>query len=798
MNGLTRVYLFPTEAQEAVVEEALKASPEPPARFKDYVQAFLDEGAIARLSREGVELYVGNPVGGAAPAPDAAGDGLSAIPQAGLADDMPVVPAAGLMGDAAPPPPAEPGPKPLARPSKRSDPRLRRRFDRFAAAAPPASGNARLRVSLTGSLTEERRKTLKSLGVKLLNARRGLYQVDVPAARRAELEALPFVAEVRDYELIDSVSTDLLRTLASPPAAGAPARDTFDALAHAASDLSSLKAALAALPDVDIVDASVDAVRFTAPTDDKLLAGIATLPQVRLLTPVKAVSLFMDRARALVGAETVRPAPLGLTGKGEIIAVLDSGIDQGHPDFAGRIKAAVGFDGCSPDDMVGHGLHVAGIAAGSGAQSGGTVAGIAPEAELVVVGIVRGDGRTLALPLDIGTLLEEAASRGAKIVNCSWGTPVGTIYDTASLSTDRFIHAHPDILVVFAAGNSGRAQNAEHQLWTVGSPATAKNALAVAASGTDRPGVAKTWEAYDSRRFPAPLGSAAMTPSADNVALLSSAGPTDTEGVKPDLAAPGVWVLAPRLDGGTLPYTDCADHGGKYAYLHGTSMAAPMVSGAAALLRQFLREKMNLPAPSAALMKALLVNATVPMPPAPHPTAPPIGYPDFDQGYGRLDLATMIPHPAAPAGRAILCAEVANDDAAESLTSGLAPGSPGRSQRRYAFQVAASGDPLRVALSWTDAPGSGVQNDLQLLVTAPDGRQILGNPDHKLDRLFGPPDPGTGFVSDRRNTIEQVRVDAPQPGTWSVRVWARNTIYPRQGYSLAVCGAVQGPLAPTN
>jgi hypothetical protein len=205
---------------------------------------------------------------------------------------------------------------------------------------------------------------------------------------------------------------------------------------------------------------------------------------------------------------------------------------------------------------------------------------------------------------------------------------------------------------------------------------------------------------------------------------------------------------------------------------------------------------MDLANPSAALMKALLVNATVKMPPAPHPGAPPIGYPDFDQGYGRLDLATILPHAAAPAGRAILHREVANDDPGEALTSGLAPGSIGYSQRRYVFEVAASDDPLRVALSWADAPGVGVQNDLLLLVTGPDARQIPGNPDHKLDRVFGPPDPGTGFISDRRNTIEQVRVEAPQPGSWSVRVWARNTPFPRQGYALAICGQVGEALVP--
>ena len=99
-----------------------------------------------------------------------------------------------------------------------------------------------------------------------------------------------------------------------------------------------------------------------------------------------------------------------------------------------------------------------------------------------------------------------------------------------------------------------------------------------------------------------------------------------------------------------------------------------------------------------------------------------------------------------------------------------------------------------MSLAWSDAPGNGLQNDIQLVVTNPSNEMIVGNPEHQLDRVESPADSLTG--SDRRNTLEQVRLTAPEAGEYKVRVWARNTLRPRQGYSLAVCGQVSGPLTP--
>jgi hypothetical protein len=89
-----------------------------------------------------------------------------------------------------------------------------------------------------------------------------------------------------------------------------------------------------------------------------------------------------------------------------------------------------------------------------------------------------------------------------------------------------------------------------------------------------------------------------------------------------------------------------------------------VVAGAAALLRQYLAQERGNPDPSAALLKAMLIAAARPLPSLrPSGSQEDVGYPDFDQGYGRLDLSTLLPCAGAPAGRAMSYVDIANDSA---------------------------------------------------------------------------------------------------------------------------------------
>ncbi|MGW0512011.1 S8 family serine peptidase [Streptomyces olivaceoviridis] len=233
----------------------------------------------------------------------------------------------------------------------------------------------------------------------------------------------------------------------------------------------------------------------------------------------------------------------GLTGKGVTVAVLDTGADLGHPDLVDRVSVTKSFvDGQEVADRNGHGTHVTSTVGGSGAASDGREKGVAPGATLAV-GKVLGDQGSGSESQIIAGMEWAARDVHARIVSMSLGSteasdgtdPMAQAVDTLSKETGA--------LFVVAAGNTGAPSS-------IGSPGAADAALTVGA-----------------------------VDSADQAAWFSSAGPRyGDNALKPDLAAPGVDVLAARsqLTGGTGPYTS----------MSGTSMATPQVAGVAALLAE--------------------------------------------------------------------------------------------------------------------------------------------------------------------------------------------------------------------
>lgn len=236
----------------------------------------------------------------------------------------------------------------------------------------------------------------------------------------------------------------------------------------------------------------------------------------------------------------------GASGAGVRVAVLDTGIDTGHPDLAPRIVATRSFiPGVDVVDRDGHGTHTASTVAGTGAASDGKERGVAPSADLVV-GKVLDDHGSGPISGVIAGMEWAARTEHAKVISMSLGTSTWHTQDDPVSQAVNRLSAETGALFVVAAGNEGNSP------YTVTAPGTADAALTVGAVDTS-----------------------------DQLASFSSTGPRMIDdGLKPDLTAPGVDVLAARsqyMDDGAEGY---------YRLESGTSMATPHVAGAAVLLAQ--------------------------------------------------------------------------------------------------------------------------------------------------------------------------------------------------------------------
>jgi hypothetical protein len=540
-------------------------------------------------------------------------------------------------------------------------------------------------------------------------------------------------------------------------------------------------------------------IRFQAPPLSPLVANLAVRTDVKSITLYNPPQLSCDHGRALIGIPVLNKAPGGpWNGDGQVVAVFDSGVDRNHPDLSGRIKSYQSVSGATTTDQFGHGTHVAGTVAGDGTASKGQVQGVAPGALLAVIGICDSQNTPL-LPTDMGTLLQMAILDDATIANLSLGFRMGNHYDQYAESIDEFIFKNPNILVVIAGGNSGTASDGWPDFNSIGTPATAKNAITVGACVTDRNGFTNTWSTFNGAAFPNPPSATRLLTGPPLIpAALSSRGPTDYYAFKPDVVAPGTFILSAQASGGTLASFAPVHPGtGPYIFLNGSSMAAPFVSGAAAVIRHYLASVLGVNHPSAALLKALLCCSAVRCDSAMKAAVEPkVGYPDFDQGVGRIDLSTVLPHQDQQGVRRLAFVDVANGSA-DALQSRVPPNSSRRANRIYTVQVKTDGFPLRVLLAWTDAPGRFLQNTLQIDVQGPNVH-LVGNHEHLYmkDSLFQ--DSGLpGIPFDRNNNLQVVNLKTGASGHYTINVLADNTpdLAHFQGYALCVSGNLASDLS---
>lgn len=643
-----------------------------------------------------------------------------------------------------------------------------------AAAGRAMPGRGAYLIQLKDSVTDQDKNALAAAGAELVEyIPEDTFLARVPHAAVAALRRLPAVKWVSRFRPEYKQSP----AVAAPEAGSQflvtlfPGQDSRHLMSKG-KRLGAKQIECRKRPQGDVCRVLVDRSR---------LSELASSEAVAWIEPYSQPKLCNDVSSAISGVPDAR-LNLSLFGATQLIGVADSGLDTGNTatmsaDFANRITKTYAIRRPGDwSDLNGHGTHVTGSVLGSGALSGsnpavhsypGSFAGYAPEAGLVLQSI--GDsGDYVFPPLHLADLFQPPYSDGVRVHCDSWGSVADGEYTVYSNEVDQFLWDHKDFSVVFAVGNEGRDldRNGIVDTGTVYAPATAKNCIAVGATESQRAtggyqqGYGIAWAAD----YPAlPIKYDLMSNNTSGMAAFSGRGPTADGRIKPDICAPGTNIVSSRSHTPTAD-TGWAQFNSNYIYWGGTSMSTPQVAGAAALAREYYQKEKSIN-PSAALVKATMINGAFDMSPGQYGIGgqrelQPV--PDVSQGWGRLNLKqSLCPDPPA-------VSEFADESTGLSTDS----------YREYSYTVLDNSVPLRATLVWTDYPGAvhaekALVNDLDLLVIAPSGATAP-------------------FAPSRKDNVEQVTIPSPELGVYKVRVTGHDVPMGPQDYALVVSGGLPG------
>jgi hypothetical protein len=452
---------------------------------------------------------------------------------------------------------------------------------------------------------------------------------------------------------------------------------------------------------------------------------------------------YNDGSTAWTNTDALQSA--GITGRGVVVSLWDGGeVDAQHQDLAGRVTFG---EVPRTNTFSDHSTHVAGTMAGNGTADA-TLTGHASQADEIVSYDFFDDVPT--------EMLGAITTHDIVLANNSWGyrtgwdfdPNVGWVFFNNQGNFGSYMFDAPDLdqlvreqglILVFAAGNDRNDPTGGQQ--TANQPADWDQ-------GTGNNGFDTMSPVAGAKNV---IAVGAVADPGGGIAAFTNWGPMDDGRTKPDVVAPGVNIVS--ADGGTTA---------GYRNSSGTSMAAPAVSGIAALLIQSYREEYfgdfnstEVPLPST--VKALLIHS-----------AQELGNPgpDFQFGWGGAD------------------AEAANELIANRMVLEEELQNTG-DEHVFMTEVPAGEQSVRATLVWDDVPGQTLVNDLDLTVTAPDGTVYLPwalnpNPGNWTN-------PATTAV-DRTNNVEQVVVNNPMAGRWETTVRAFRIdptgTPPEQTYSL--------------
>jgi hypothetical protein len=444
--------------------------------------------------------------------------------------------------------------------------------------------------------------------------------------------------------------------------------------------------------------------------DATRIKDIAFIPEVEWIGEYRPPIPMMDYVRDFTGADLVHLN--GFNGSGIVGEVNDNGFDVNHPDFAGQI---IGTDGTVSDGA--HGTCTFGIIFSTGANNG------------AAKGMLPGGKGVMASYWDVtrtSSISNLVNNWGGVFQSNSWGLWADSTYTSESQESDQAVFDY-DVVMLWAAGNEGTSPE------TVCPDAVAKNVIGV--------GALRHWDNND---------------RTDDLWVDTGWGSTPAQGpaadgrIKPDLSGPFDWIYT----------TDSVDGDGEDGYspgnylddMGGTSASTPICAGAAGLVYQMYRDNHfgnNLAGnmPHAATVKAILIadayqyefsQAT-----------------RYQQGWGLVDVGNVY--------------NIGQDHFIIDESTPLQLGQ----QATYNIQSTGTG-PLKISLVWTDVPGTSSSskhliNDLNLKVTDPDGIVYWGN-----NGLVTSHWSSSGGSADSKNNVENVFIEIPKPGAWTLEVIGQN------------------------